>query len=420
MRTLTLPVILMASFGLSTPVLAQDLGDVIGGIAESLLNQEVDRSAYVAAQNANTVSAYRDYLAKFKNGRYRTNAENALARLNTPVDESAASAAQAEARLGIATAQRASVQRELTRLGYRTNGTDGIWGRNTRSAISSWQRDRGDKVTGYVTEEQLRLLSRSTAVTSPAENPSSDDLTAAQVEARLGITVAQRVLVQRELTRLRHPTNGTDGIWGRNTRSAISSWQRDRGDNVTGYVTGEQLRLLTRGTSVTPPAENSSSDSLTAAQTEAALRLTRAQRIAIQRQLTAIGYDAGVADGLWGSRTRAAISAWQRANRGAQTGYVTASQVKLIASQTRTAATLPDDSASGPALEESLLELTRAERIDLQRRLGRLGYNSLPTDGIFDSKTRRALAEWQADEGETATGYLTADQVRLIRLETGG
>jgi peptidoglycan hydrolase-like protein with peptidoglycan-binding domain len=420
MRTFTLPLILVASFGLSTPVLGQDLGDVIGGIAQSLINKEVDRSAYVAAQNANTVSAYRDYLANFKNGQYRANAENALARLGTPVEGSPASAAQAEAKLSISAAQRASVQRELTRLGYRTYGADGVWGRNTRSAISSWQRDRGDTVTGYVTGEQLRLLARVTAVTPPAENPSPGDLTAPQVEARLGITAAQRVSVQRELTLLGHRTYGTDGIWGRNTRSAISSWQRDRGDKVTGYVTGEQLRLLSRGTAVAPPTQDPPSDSLTAAQTEATLRLTRTQRITIQRQLTAIGYDAGVADGLWGSRTRAAISAWQRANRGAQTGYVTESQVKLIASQAGTAATAPDDGASGPALEESLLELTRAERGDLQRRLGRLGYNSLPTDGIFSSETRRAIAEWQADKGETATGYLTADQVRLIRVETGG
>ncbi len=334
MRTFTLPLILIASFGLSTPVLAQGLGDVIGGIAQSLIQQEVDRNAYVAAQNANTVSAYRDYLAKFKNGQYRTNAENALARLGTPVEGSPASAAQAE--------------------------------------------------------------------------------------ARLGITIAQRVSVQRELTRLAYPTYGTDGIWGRNTRNAISTWQRDRGDKVTGYVTGEQLRLLARGTAVTPPAENPSPGDLTAAQAEAALRLTRAQRITIQRQLTAIGYDAGVADGLWGSRTRAAISAWQRASQGAQTGYVTARQVKMIASQAGAVATAPDDSASGPALEESLLELTRAERVDLQRRLVQLGFSSLPTDGIFSSETRRAVAEWQAGEGETATGYLTADQVRLIRVETGG
>ena len=334
MRTFVLPLLLVASFGLTTPVVARDLGDVIGEIAQSLIQQEVDRNAYISAQNANTVSAYRDYLAKFPKGQYRTNAESALVRLGAPVEGSAASAAQAEARLGIIYAQRVAVQRELTRLGYRTYGADGVWGRNTREAISTWQRDRGDKVTGYVTAEQLRLLARGTVVTTPV---------------------------------------------------------------------------------VDPPTGN-----LTAAQTEAALRLTRTQRTMIQRQLTAIGYDAGVADGLWGSRTRAAISAWQRANRRAQTGYVTAAQVKLIASQAGTVAPAPDVNVSGPALEESLLQLTLGERVDLQRRLRRLGYDSLRTDGTFGAGTRRAIAEWQADEGETATGYLSADQVRLIRLETGG
>jgi peptidoglycan hydrolase-like protein with peptidoglycan-binding domain len=332
MRTSILPLLLVASFGLTTPVVAQDLGDVIGEIAQSLIQQEVDRNAYVAAQNVNTVSAYRDYLAKFTKGKYRANAENALVRLGAPVEGSAASAAQAEARLGITFAQRVAAQRELTRLGYRTYGADGVWGRNTRNAISTWQRDRGDK--------------------------------------------------------------------------------------VTGYVTAAQLRLLARGSVVTPPVVNPPTGNLTAAQTEAALRLTRTQRSMIQRQLTAIGYDAGVADGLWGSRTRAAISAWQRANRGTQTGYVTQAQVKMIASQAGTVA--PDDTVSGPALEESLLQLTRAERADLQRRLWRLGYDSLRTDGTFGAGTRRAIAEWQADEGETATGYLSADQVRLIRVGTGG
>ena len=334
MRTFTLPLILMASFGLTTPVVAQDLGDVIGEIAQSLIQQEVDRNAYIAAQNANTVVAYRDYLAKFPKGKYRSNAENALARLGAPVEGSAASAAQAEARLGINFAQRVAVQRELTRLGYRTYGADGVWGRNTRTAISTWQRDRGDK--------------------------------------------------------------------------------------VTGYVTAAQFRLLARGAVVTPPAEDPPSGALTSAQTEAALRLTRTQRTIIQRQLTAIGYDAGVADGLWGSRTRAAISAWQRANRGTPTGYVTAAQVKLIARQAGTAIPAPDDDTSGPALEESLLALTLAERVDLQRRLRRLGYDPLRADGTFGAGTRRAISKWQADEGETATGYFTADQVRLIRVETGG
>lgn len=332
MRTFTLPLILAASLGIAAPAPAQDLEDVIGGLAQTLLQQEMDRQAYVAAQEANTITAYRNYLSKFPKGAYRAEAERALARLGAPVEGSAASAAQAEARLGITFAQRVAVQRELTRLGYRTYGTDGVWGRNTRTAIATWQRDRGDKVTGYVTEAQLRVLLRGAVVTPPDDD---DD------------------------------------------------------------------------------------DGLSPAGVEAALKLTRTQRVQIQRQLADLGYDPGVADGLWGSKTRAAIKAWQRANRQTQTGYVTAAQVKLIAQQAGSAAPVPG-ADSEAALEESLLELTRTEKVDLQRRLTRLGYDTARTDGVFGPGTRRAIRDWQADEAETATGYLTADQVRLIRVQTGG
>ncbi len=334
MRSFTLPLILAASFGLTTPVVAQnDFGDVLDGIAQSLFQQERDRTAYITAQEANTVSAYRNYLAKFPEGQYRGNAQRALARLGVPAEGSSATAVQAEARLGISYAQRVAVQRRLTRLGYNTYGADGTWGRITRNAIAAWQRDEGNRATGYLTEAQLRVLLRGVVVSPP-----DDD---------------------------------------------------------------------------TPPATG------TAAQVEAGLRLTRTQRTEIQRQLSKIGYDAGVADGLWGSRTRTAISAWQRANRKTQTGYVTAAEVRLIASQAASVGPAPDDGNSA-ALEESLLELTRAEREDLQRRLIQLGYGTNRADGTFGAGTRRAIAEWQRDEGETATGYLTADQVRLIRVETGG
>jgi peptidoglycan hydrolase-like protein with peptidoglycan-binding domain len=334
MRTLTLPLILAASFGLTQPAAAQsDLGDVVEGIAQSLIQQELDRTAYISAQNTNTVAAYRNYLTKFPKGAYRVNAERALAKLGAPVEGSVESAAQ--------------------------------------------------------------------------------------VEAGLRITVSQKVAVQRELTRLGYNTYGADGVWGKNTRNAIATWQRDRGYTVSGYVTAAQLKLLAKGTVVTPPVEDPPAGNLSAAQVEADLRLTRTQRTTIQKQLTALGYDTGVADGLWGSKTRTAIAAWQRAIKRTATGYVTAAQVKLIGSQAGTVEPEPDD-VSVPALEESLLDLTRSERVDMQVRLTRLGYDTARTDGTFGPGTRRAIAAWQGDEGLAVTGYLTADQVRLIRVETGG
>ena len=331
MRTLTLPLMLATSLALTAPAPAQNLEDIIGGIADNLLQQELDKQAYVAAQNANTVVAYQNYLKKYPKGIYKVNAERALAKLGA----------------------------------------------------------------------------------------ASEASTAAQVEVDLGITRTQRIAVQKELTRLGYGTGGADGAWGKNTRTAIATWQRDRGDKVTGYLTAAQLKLLAKGSVVTPPVVDPPAGNVTAAQVEADLRLTRTQRSSIQKQLAALGYDAGVADGLWGSKTRVAIAAWQKANKRTSTGYVTSAQVKLIASQAGTVEPPPVDNVSGPALEESLLDLTRAERLDVQQRLARLGYDNA-RDGTFGAGTRRAIAAWQGDEGLAVTGYLTADQVRLIRVETVG
>jgi peptidoglycan hydrolase-like protein with peptidoglycan-binding domain len=332
MRTLTLPLMLAMSLALSAPAPAQDLEDIIGGIADGLLQQELDKQAYIAAQNANTVAGYQNYLKKYPKGIYKVNAERALAKLGAPIDGTVDAAVAAEAKLGITRTQRVAVQRELTRLGYPTGGTDGAWGRNTRNAIATWQRDRKEKVTGYVTEAQLRVL--------------------------------------------------------------------------------------LRGAVVVPPPDEVDPGALAPAEIEAALKLTRTQRATIQKQLITLGYDAGVADGLWGSKTRVAIKTWQKANKKTQTGYVTASQVKLIADQAGRVA--PPPPTNEAALEEQLLDLSVEERADLQSRLRQLGYETGRTDGTFTTTTRRAIGAWQADEGERVTGYLTADQVRAIWVQTGG
>lgn len=159
-----------------------------------------------------------------------------------------------------------------------------------------------------------------------------------------------------------------------------------------------------------------------AAAVEAAIGLTRAQRVLIQRQLSAIGYSTGVADGLWGSNTRSAIGRWQKAQKLSPTGYVTVKQVNLIAQQSRIKP-LPDSATqakSDDPVEEGLLSLTYAERLDVQRRLTALGYSTKGIDGSFGLNTRRALASWQRDEGVRVTGYLTADQFRALRRDTGG
>lgn len=165
-----------------------------------------------------------------------------------------------------------------------------------------------------------------------------------------------------------------------------------------------------------PPAPGGTQ---TAASVEASIGLNRSQRIQIQRQLTALGYPTGGADGLWGSRTRAAIGKWQKANKLAITGYVTARQVRLIAQAAGAvdpAPGVPDQ--ADDAVEERLLGLNYDERREVQRRLTAIGYRTYGFDGNFGRNTRLALAAWQRDEGLRASGYLTADQFRQLLGQT--
>ena len=63
---------------------------------------------------------------------------------------------------------------------------------------------------------------------------------------------------------------------------------------------------------------------------EAALALTQAQRVSVQKALSELGFNVGSADSLFGRRTRAAIAAYQKAGNLSETGYLTQDQTKQL------------------------------------------------------------------------------------------
>ncbi len=63
---------------------------------------------------------------------------------------------------------------------------------------------------------------------------------------------------------------------------------------------------------------------------EQALRLTRAERARVQVGLSELGHDVGVADGVFGSRTRAGIEAYQKGKGLPETGHLTRAQAEAL------------------------------------------------------------------------------------------
>lgn len=238
----------------TAPAQADDVSRAIGNIAKSYLSAEQDKAAFAQAQKANTASAYRQYLAQFPNGAYASYARDRLISLGgAGYDRGAgsqagdSSAEMAEVNLRLSRSQRAQIQRELTALGYSTNGSDGLFGSGTRRAIQRWQGAQGWEATGYLTAGQVQRLHAQAGgrVQAGSDRGAQDGADHPRMqETLIGLNAAERVEMQTRLTMLGYNTRGTDGGFGANTRSAIARWQGDNGYAQTGYLTADQVQRL--------------------------------------------------------------------------------------------------------------------------------------------------------------------------------
>ena len=64
--------------------------------------------------------------------------------------------------------------------------------------------------------------------------------------------------------------------------------------------------------------------------------------------------------------------------------------------------------------EEDALGLTRSARRRIQSGLAIAGFDPGPVDGVFGSRTRQAIRQWQSQVGVSPTGYLTSNGAGLL------
>lgn len=242
-RTMLSAALVAAS--LAAPAQAQDLGDIVGGVARQYLSQEQDRAAFGQAQSQGTIGAYRSYLQQFPQGLYAAEARAQIQQLGGSTATRNDPYAGTGDTSGLTRDQRITVQRRLNALGYSTNGADGNFGAGTRRAIALWQRDRGYTQTGSLSTAQANEILRGTTAGSSGQ-ASATGLGPADNEADLGLSRSQKAAIQAALTQQGYDTRGIDGAFGRGTRNAIASWQQANGMQATGYLTAAQADSLMR------------------------------------------------------------------------------------------------------------------------------------------------------------------------------
>ncbi|MEM9811118.1 MAG: peptidoglycan-binding domain-containing protein [Pseudomonadota bacterium] len=118
--------------------------------------QQDDRQAWRAARDANTERAYRRYIARYPDGRYRDDAEARIFGLEEA--QAASRAAEQERALGLSTASLANVEQRLRALGFAPGPADGQLTRKSRTAIETFQRAYRLPATGYLDTATLRAL----------------------------------------------------------------------------------------------------------------------------------------------------------------------------------------------------------------------------------------------------------------------
>jgi peptidoglycan hydrolase-like protein with peptidoglycan-binding domain len=135
---------------------------------------------------------------------------------------------------------------------------------------------------------------------------------------------------------------------------------------------------------------------------------------AVQRELAARGFDVGPEDGTQSEKTRAAISAYEKAQGLPVTGAATDELLRHI---------LLGGSAS-PAGATGSVDAGTKGKADakvkvVQKALADLGYAPGPVDGAMGTATARAITSFQHDRKIAETGRITPELLRELNRVTG-
>lgn len=119
-----------------------------------------ERADWDAVRQRDSVDAYRSYLDAYPRGLFADSARARIAELETGLSPDAQSQAEArEAALNLAQPMRVLVEQRLAAVGLDPGRQDGVFDRQTRIAIQTYQDGRGLTPTGYLDQMTVvRLL----------------------------------------------------------------------------------------------------------------------------------------------------------------------------------------------------------------------------------------------------------------------
>lgn len=146
----------------------------------------------------------------------------------------------------------------------------------------------------------------------------------------------------------------------------------------------------------------------------------RVQLIAnIQRELSRKGFYDGPADGIWGSKTDAAVRDFLQAS-GLKVNPE-ANENLLRAISNYVAKPVAAVAAPSPPATDPIAKLIAPSKriVSIQRALADFGYGQIKATGVYDPETRSAIEKFERDHRLPVTGQISDRFVRELAAMTG-
>ncbi|MCI7736264.1 MAG: peptidoglycan-binding protein [Clostridiales bacterium] len=312
-------------------------------------------------------------------------------------------------RMGSTGSDVSDLQARLSELSYYTGTIDGKYAYETQQAVIEFQTRNGLTADGIAGRETQDLLYSGSAQPKVVSAGAAQTQYLLLKEGSSGLEVRK---LQGRLAELGYYAGGVDGIYGATTTSAVKAFQRNNGLSGDGQA-GEQTQ--TKLYSSTAKYASSPVTTANPDQTRTLnIGMTGNDVYALQERLIELRYLTGVADGVFGTETQAALTQFQKNNGLTADGEAGASTLKKLAGSCKAATTASATAAPSAALREG--DTGEAVYI-LQARLFELGYYTGRIDGRFEAETTEALKAFQRANGLTADGI--AGSGTQSKLESG-
>ena len=295
------------------------------------------------------------------------------------------------------------LQQDLTTLGYYWADITGNFGSKTEAAVKNFQQKNNLTADGVAGSKTLSAIASAVArkggTSASSGYPSGTTL---KLNSQ-GTSVTQ---LQTDLKQLGYYYGSITGNFGDKTEDAVKEFQKDKGLPADGVAGSRTLAAV-------KAAIDKAGGSSTSSTTGLKVGSTGDKVIALQQDLTALGYYYGDISGHYGSLTQAAVKKFQKAKGISPDGIAGTSTLNAIAKAL-------GGSGSGTSSTTALREGDSGSAVlELQTMLKELGYYYGSLTGSFGSLTKTAVRKFQDDNSLTVDGVAGLKTLNLLRSKTG-